>query len=156
MAAMNRGMNLPQIQRIMNDFEREGAAMDMKEEMMTDAIDDAMDDGELEDEETEGDNILKQVLEEIGVDLSQQVPASVSVGIAATNGCAQLTDTPSAIAAAPVRERQPVVLGETAGPPAARPPGGDTNSGTGGGGGGGGGTSDEDALQARLDALRKG
>jgi Snf7 len=69
---MNRGLNLPQIQRIMNEFERESATMDMKEEMMSDAVDDVMDD-ELEDEEEESDKILKQVLDEIGVGLSQQV-----------------------------------------------------------------------------------
>lgn len=73
---MNRGLNLPQIQRIMNDFERESATMDMKEEMMSDAVDDVMDD-ELEDEEEEGDKILKQVLDEIGVGISQQVRVSV-------------------------------------------------------------------------------
>lgn len=69
---MNRGLNLPQIQRIMNDFERESATMDMKEEMMSDAVDDVMDD-ELEDEEEESDKILKQVLDEIGIGISQQV-----------------------------------------------------------------------------------
>lgn len=69
---MNRGMNLPSISKIMNDFEKESSTMDMKEEMMSDAIDDVMDD-ELEDEEEEGDKILRQVLDEIGVDLSQKV-----------------------------------------------------------------------------------
>lgn len=72
MGAMNRGMNLPSIQRIMNDFEKESSMMDMKEEMMSDAIDDVMDD-EVEEEEEEGDKILKEVLDEIGVSLSQQV-----------------------------------------------------------------------------------
>ena len=72
MKSMNRGLNLPQIQRIMNEFERESATMDMKEEMMSDAVDDVMDD-ELEDEEEESDKILKQVLDEIGVGISQQV-----------------------------------------------------------------------------------
>jgi charged multivesicular body protein 2A len=72
MASMNRGMNLPAMQKIMNEFEKESSMMDMKEEMMSDAIDDVMDD-ELEDEEEEGDKILKQVLDEVGVDLSQQV-----------------------------------------------------------------------------------
>ena len=71
MASMNRGLNLPSIQRIMNEFEKESSMMDMKEEMMSDAVDDVMDDEE--DEEEEGDKILKQVLDEIGVDLSQQV-----------------------------------------------------------------------------------
>lgn len=69
---MNRGLNLPQIQRIMQEFEKESATMDMKEEIMSEAVDDVMDEG-LEDEEEEGDKILKQVLDEIGVDLSQQV-----------------------------------------------------------------------------------
>lgn len=69
---MNRGMNLPAIQKIMNEFEKESSMMDMKEEMMSDAIDDVMDD-EVEEEEEEGDKILKQVLDEVGVDLSQQV-----------------------------------------------------------------------------------
>ena len=53
MGAMNRGLNLPSIQRIMAEFEKESATMDMKEEMMSDAVDDVMDD-ELEDEEEEG------------------------------------------------------------------------------------------------------
>ena len=72
---MNRGMNLPQIQRIMNEFEKESATMDMKEEMMSDAVDDVMDD-ELEDEEEESDKFLRQVLDEIGVDIAQQVSSS--------------------------------------------------------------------------------
>ena len=72
MAAMNRGLNLPSIQRIMNEFEKESATMDMKEEMMSDAVDDVMDD-EAEDEEEEGDKILKEVLDEIGVGLQHQV-----------------------------------------------------------------------------------
>ncbi len=75
---MNRGLNLPQIQRIMMEFERESATMDMKEEMMSDAVDDVMED-DLEDEEEEGDKILKQVLDEIGVDLSQQVRFAIDV-----------------------------------------------------------------------------
>lgn len=77
MASMNRGLNLPAIQRIMNEFEKENATMDMKEEMMSDAVDDAMD--AEEDEEEEGDKILKEVLDGIGVDLSQQVCAQFSL-----------------------------------------------------------------------------
>lgn len=72
MAAMNKGMNLPAIQRIMAEFDKENGTMDLKETMMSDAVDDVMD-TELEDEEEEGDKILKEVLDEIGVDLSQQV-----------------------------------------------------------------------------------
>lgn len=43
MRTMNKQINLPQIQEIMRNFERESEMMDMKEEMMSDAIDDVMD-----------------------------------------------------------------------------------------------------------------
>lgn len=72
---MNKGLNLPAIQRIMAEFEKESAMMDMKESVMSDVVDDVMDD-ELEDEEEEGDKLLKEVFDEIGVDLSQQVSSS--------------------------------------------------------------------------------
>lgn len=89
MGAMNRGLNLPAIQRIMNEFEKENAMMDMKEEMMSDAVDDAMD--AEEGEEEEGDKILKEVLDEIGVDLSQQVSGifvpNYSAYKSLVNGC---------------------------------------------------------------------
>lgn len=51
-------------------------------------------------------------------------------------------------------ERQPVALADGPAPP----PGNTNTGGTGvtGGGGGGGNQTDEDALQARLDALRRG
>ncbi|CAE6464285.1 unnamed protein product [Rhizoctonia solani] len=135
MAGMNRGLNLPQIQRIMADFEKESATMDMKEEMMSDAVDDVMDD-ELEDEEEEGDKILNQVLDEIGIGLQQDLklpPSSIS---AAAN---QLPN-----------QRQMVAIGEGADGPASQKPPSPS------GGEGGGGNPDEDALQARLDALKKG
>lgn len=67
---MNRGLKLPTIQRIMNDFERESSMMDMKEEIMSETIDDVMDE---EEDEEEGDKVLKEVLDELGVSLAQQV-----------------------------------------------------------------------------------
>jgi len=48
--------------------------MDMKEEMMSDAVDDAMEDeDEGEGEEAEGDKILKEVLDEIGMGMNDAV-----------------------------------------------------------------------------------
>ncbi|KAF8270410.1 Snf7-domain-containing protein [Lactarius quietus] len=132
MKSMNRGLNLPQIQRIMNEFERESATMDMKEEMMSEAVDDVMDD-DLEDEEDESDKILKQVLDEIGVGISQQL-ADAPTGLATTSA---------------VTERQPVAVADGHSPV---PPPGNTAPSS----GGGGNLTDEDALQARLDALRRG
>jgi len=67
---MNRNMNLPQIQHIMMEFEKESEIMDMKEEMMSDTIDEAM---EEEEDEEEQDAIVNQVLDEIGINLDDIV-----------------------------------------------------------------------------------
>ncbi|KAF2670160.1 charged multivesicular body protein-like protein 2a [Microthyrium microscopicum] len=66
LGSMNRSMNLPALQRIAMEFERENDIMDQRQELMDDAIDDAT----LEDEEEE-DEIVSKVLDEIGVDLGQ-------------------------------------------------------------------------------------
>jgi len=135
MGAMNKGLNLPSIQRIMNEFEKESATMDMKEEMMSDAVDDVMED-DAEDEEEEGDKILKEVLDEIGVGLQQQ-----------------LIDTPTGLATGVAQANHPqaVAIGEMDGHSPRVGSGGDD----GGHAGKGAFASDEDALQARLDNLRR-
>ncbi|KAM9774197.1 charged multivesicular body protein 2a [Syngnathus typhle] len=70
MATMNRQLKLPQIQKIMMDFERQSEMMDMKEEMMSDAIDDVLGD---EDDEDESDAIVSQVLDELGLNLNDEL-----------------------------------------------------------------------------------
>lgn len=69
LGSMNRQMNLPALQRIAMEFERENDVMDQRQEMMDDAIDDVTG---LEDEE-EGEEVVNQVLDEIGVDINQSV-----------------------------------------------------------------------------------
>lgn len=69
LGSMNRQMNLPALQRIAMEFERENDIMDQRQEMMDDAIDDVTG---LEDEE-EGEEVVNQILDEIGVDLNQAV-----------------------------------------------------------------------------------
>lgn len=69
LGSMNKSMNLPQLQRIAMEFERENDIMEQRQEMMDDAVDDAMDVGV----EEEGDEVVEQVLEEIGIDLNQAV-----------------------------------------------------------------------------------
>nr|ACO10416.1 Charged multivesicular body protein 2a [Caligus rogercresseyi]ACO11452.1 Charged multivesicular body protein 2a [Caligus rogercresseyi] len=78
MQNMNRQMKLPQIQQIMMEFEKQSEIMDMKEEMMSDCIDDALGD---EEDEDESDAIVSQVLDELGLQLNDQlkdVPAGTS------------------------------------------------------------------------------
>ena len=70
MGMMNRKMNLPQIQKIMMEFEKQNDMMGMKEEMMADQMDDAFADDEDEDEEEE---ILGAVFAELGVETANQL-----------------------------------------------------------------------------------
>jgi hypothetical protein len=69
LGSMNRSMNLPALQRIAMEFEKENDIMDQRQEMMDDAIDDVTG---LEDE-AEGEEVVEQVLEEIGIDLKNAV-----------------------------------------------------------------------------------
>ncbi|KAI8839925.1 Snf7-domain-containing protein [Chytridium lagenaria] len=70
MRSMNKNVNMPEISKIMMDFEKESEMMDMKEEMMNDAIDDVMEEEADEDEENA---IVNQVLDEIGISLNQSL-----------------------------------------------------------------------------------
>lgn len=82
LGSMNRQMNLPALQRITMEFERENEIMDERQEMMDDAIDEATG---MEDDEAEGEDIVKEVLDEIGVDLTQMVrPSTRSLDLVPT------------------------------------------------------------------------
>jgi len=70
MGQMNRQMNLPSLQKIMMEFERQNERMELTSEVMGDAIDDALE-GDEEEEETE--ELVNQVLDEIGIDINQEV-----------------------------------------------------------------------------------
>lgn len=127
LGSMNRQMNLPALQRIVMEFERENEIMDERQEMMDDAIDEATG---LEDEE-ESEDIVKEVLDEIGVDLGQAViSCHLLIGITySVLTCQQFGETPEGIAkegAGEARVAQAI-----------------------------GGPSDDDDLQARLDSLRR-
>ena len=69
LGTMNRSMNLPALQRIAMEFEKENDIMDQRQEMMDDAIDDVTG---LEDEE-EGEEVVNEVLDELGIELNQSV-----------------------------------------------------------------------------------
>ncbi|KAK0064410.1 charged multivesicular body protein 2a [Biomphalaria pfeifferi] len=83
MATMNRQLKLPQIQKIMMEFEKQSEIMDMKEEMMSDAIDDALGD---EDDEEESDAIVSQVLDELGLQMADEMSGLPSTGKTISSG----------------------------------------------------------------------
>ncbi|GFZ42918.1 hypothetical protein JCM24511_00636 [Saitozyma sp. JCM 24511] len=135
MGQMNRSLNLPQIQKIMNDFERESSTMDMKEEMMSDAVDDAMEqEDEGEGEEVESDKILKEVLDEIGMNMNDALVSA---------------PTANPLANEPVANQRVAVAEGLVSSPAAPPSAGAS------GASGGPMSAEEADLQRRLDALRR-
>lgn len=130
LGSMNRQMNLPALQRIAMEFEKENDIMDQRQEMMDDAIDDVTG---LEDEE-ESDEVVNQVLDEIGIDLGQAVSFAQF-----DNACSadadqhtslQLGETPQGL------QKNAVPEGRVAQAI-------------------GGGDAGDDDLQARLDSLRR-
>lgn len=89
MAVMNQQMNLPRMQQLMMEFEAQNSKMEMKQEMMDEVINDALDGDEMD---AESEDVINQVLDEIGIKLAQD-----------------LVDAPSGkAAAAPVRQAIPV------------------------------------------------
>lgn len=77
LTSMNRQMNLPQISKIMQEFEKQSEIMDMKEDMMNEVMDDAMGD---EDDEEETEAVVSQILDELGVQLSEKLGDLPSTG----------------------------------------------------------------------------
>uniref|UniRef100_A0A0K0DZZ5 Vacuolar protein sorting-associated protein 2 n=1 Tax=Strongyloides stercoralis TaxID=6248 RepID=A0A0K0DZZ5_STRER len=61
---MNSQMNLPQIQKIMIDFEKESDIVNMKGDILNDVVDDTVGDVD-ESEESEG--IVNKILDELGI-----------------------------------------------------------------------------------------
>ena len=74
MMVMNRKMNLPVLQKIMMEFQKQSESMEMKQEIVADAIDDALE-GESDEEEQEA--VVGQVLDELGISLNDELGSAV-------------------------------------------------------------------------------
>lgn len=134
MKKMNKAVDVPKINQMMMEFERENMKSEMMQEMMGDAMDDVMD-----NDEEEEDRIVDQVLDEIGIDMSEGIPNAPEMGLGAP--------------AAPVAAeggKVAIGMGEN---------GGNTNNGgTGDENGGTGGGAEDTAisdLEARLNNLKR-
>ena len=67
MKSMNASMKLPGIRKVLQEFEKQGAFMDEKEEMIADSIDDAM-----ETDETAEDDMVANIIAEATADAKSQ------------------------------------------------------------------------------------
>lgn len=165
MASMNRRMNIPALAKITRDFERQNERMEMSSEVMGDAVDGLFEEG---GEEEETDELVGQVLDEIGISLNADL-AKVPQAQAAGEPAVAVESQPQAIA---LGAGGPGAPGRRPPPPGAQ---GGPSAPPGGGGVAGGlpnappppppaplhhapsadGSGLDDDLQARLDRLRK-
>ena len=68
---MNKAVDAPAINKMMKEFEKENMKSELMQEIMGDMMDDVMEqDGDAEEE----DKIVSQVLDEIGVTFSEEIP----------------------------------------------------------------------------------
>lgn len=148
MRTINKAMNIPEMAKIMQAFERENAHMEMSADMMDDAMDAAF-----EADDNEVDQAVDAALLEIGIDLNSAMP-SAPVGASSQPVAAGVGA--SAQASSGEVAREPVLMSATPspssndnkGPGGAAPPPDAPSSGGGGGG-------DIDDLEARLRNLKK-
>ena len=77
MHKMNKAVDVPAINKMMADFERENAKTEIMQEIMGDTIDDALGDDNNEEEE---DAIVNQVLDEIGITFGEELPEAAAMG----------------------------------------------------------------------------
>lgn len=93
MAAVGAAADLPGAQKAAQQFARESFAMDMAADVMDSAL-------EADDLEDESEDVVNQVLDEIGVDLSAAM---------APAGKSRLANTAQATAAAPATEEDDIL-----------------------------------------------
>eukprot|EP00571_Detonula_confervacea_P016892 CAMPEP_0172302318 /NCGR_PEP_ID=MMETSP1058-20130122/4039_1 /TAXON_ID=83371 /ORGANISM="Detonula confervacea, Strain CCMP 353" /LENGTH=191 /DNA_ID=CAMNT_0013012743 /DNA_START=440 /DNA_END=1015 /DNA_ORIENTATION=- len=131
MKKMNKAVDVPSINKMMAEFERENMKSEMMQEMMGDAIDDVMD-----NDEEEEDRIVGQVLDEIGIDMSEGIPNAPEMGLSAATSNGPVTADGDKVA---------IGAGDNG-----------VNGGTDGGeGGGGAGDAALSDLEARLNNLKR-
>lgn len=81
MTKMNKKMNMPQLNKIMQEFMKENEKSEITQEMMGDAIDDAMGNDENVEEE---DRLVNQILDEIGIGNMGELNAAPSTNLKPT------------------------------------------------------------------------
>ncbi|XP_075497642.1 vacuolar protein sorting-associated protein 2 homolog 2-like isoform X1 [Primulina tabacum] len=98
MTAMNKQMEPAKQTKMIKEFQKESAQMDLTIEMMSEAIDETLDKDEAEDETEE---LTNQVLDEIGVDIASQLSSAPKGRIASKK---EAKNAPSSAASTDVED----------------------------------------------------
>eukprot|EP00982_Pelagococcus_subviridis_P009705 30939-Pelagococcus_subviridis.AAC.1 len=92
MASMNKQLNLPSLNNIMREFERQNEKMESTTEVMGDAIDDAM---AADGEEEESEELVNQVLDELGCGLDASLVSAPTGGVKVAVVAERAEETPA-------------------------------------------------------------
>lgn len=84
MHKMNKAVDVPSINKMMADFEKENAKTEIMQEIMGDTIDDALGGGEETEEEEMA--VVNQVLDEIGITFGEELPDAAPMGTVGIQG----------------------------------------------------------------------
>lgn len=77
MKQLNAQLELPALQETMVEFARQSEMLEMKQEMIDDAVDNVVDSEGIEDE---SDEVINQVLDELGVAMASQLADAPRAG----------------------------------------------------------------------------
>jgi len=77
MHKMNKAVDVPAINKMMQEFEKENAKTEIMQEIMGDTIDEALGGEENEEEE---EAVVNQVLDEIGISFGEELPNAAPTG----------------------------------------------------------------------------
>lgn len=78
MSRINNKMNLPSMQNVMMEFEKEHGKMEMTQEMVDDAMGDMLSGG---DEEAQTDDVINQVMDELGLEKGSMIGGVTASGV---------------------------------------------------------------------------
>ena len=104
MHKMNKAIDVPAINKMMQEFEKENAKTEIMQEIMGDTIDDALGGEENEEEE---EAVVNQVLDEIGISFGEDLPSAAPTGAVGVSEASPSGKV--AMSAAPVGETDPAL-----------------------------------------------
>lgn len=155
MQQMNLQSSVPEFQNIMKQFAKENEISEVNQERLNDMMDDTL--GE-EDTEIEEDDLYRQIMAEIGLDLAESCPEALNSTTTAMNSLSEVPAIPTTAGGLPPGKKPPGGDDDNGGGPYIADPRanvGYPNTGDNGGNGGGGNNLNLAEVQARIDNLRR-
>ncbi|KAJ2793345.1 ESCRT-III subunit protein did4 [Coemansia guatemalensis] len=103
MRSMNRNMNLPGMQSVAMEYQREMESMNMRTTLMDDTMEDTMEDASSEEEGDPVEDIVQKAMEEANLQLKQDLGSAPKDIVGQTNVAEDPVDSPNKVASLQAR-----------------------------------------------------